>query len=309
MSNKNASLGTLGEDLRVSFRLAYKNAISFLLGLIGVLIVTVIILGIAFGLAMIPITIYYGGFHGIATFFTDLGVILEQAFVPPSSFNPAAMGFVVSIILLFLSPFLIAIGAPFGMAREIVESAGTSAEGVFTWYRKKFFSLAGGGILIFAIALLPLVLMYGSAFFVFGFQVPLLVNSMMASVGGFWLILSLGMLSLVFPAIIDGLSAFSAVKQSIRMGITYFDRVFSTLLAFIGIFVLCAIPLIVGIATIDISAMAILAVVAVPLGLFLVLIALPAFFISLSRIYMILSGIEVAADEPTEPEVSFIGGF
>jgi hypothetical protein len=41
----------------------------------------------------------------------------------------------------------------------------------------------------------------------------------------------------------------------------------------------------------------------------LLLIAIPAFVIALSRMYMILSGVEIPAPEDQEPAISMVGGF
>ena len=68
----------------------------------------------------------------------------------PIAFANIALGGIM-FALPFLAPFMVAIGAMFGLGREIVESEGTSAEGVFTWYKKKFFSLAGGGLVLFIV--------------------------------------------------------------------------------------------------------------------------------------------------------------
>lgn len=296
----------------MSFKFAVKNIISFLLGMIGVLIVTVIVLLIGFAIISIPLLVALGGPAGFVAFFESLGVVMGAIFT--TSPDPAAVTLGILAITLLVSPFFVAIGVLFGMGREIVESAGTSAEGVFVWYRKKFFSLAGGGIVMFGIIGLPLILVYGS-FFLAGIILTGIPSAIMAALSTVWIVLSSGMMTMVFPGIIDNNSVFDATRQSIRLSLRYFDRVYSTWLAFILIILFMFAPLVLGVATlaepglgfdIDMMATAIYAVIAV---FTLVLIVLPALVIALSRLYMILSGVEVTTFSQDEPDVSLIGGM
>ena len=310
MSNKNASVGVLVEDLKVSFKFAVKNILSFLLGMIGVIIVTLVVMLIGFAIVSIPLLFALGGPEGFVAFFESLGVVMEAIFVAQP--DPAAALLGIFAIVLLVTPFFVAIGVVFGMGREIVESAGTSAEGVFVWYRKKFFSLAGGGIVIFAIIGLPLFLVYGSLFLA-GYVVTGLPASVLAALSAFWIIFSSGMMTMVFPAIIDNYSVLDATRQSIRLSLKYFDRVFSTWFAFILIIALMFAPVGIGIATFTVPSLGFdfigAAVYAAIAAFVLVLIVLPALVIALSRLYMILSGIEVSAVHDVEPDVSLVGGM
>jgi hypothetical protein len=310
MSNKNASVGVLVEDLRVSFKFAVKNILSFLLGMIGVIIVTLVVMLIGFAIVSIPLLFALGGPEGFVAFFESLGVVMEAIFVAQP--DPAAALLGIFAIVLLVTPFFVAIGVVFGMGREIVESAGTSAEGVFVWYRKKFFSLAGGGIVIFAIIGLPLFLVYGSLFLA-GYVVTGLPASVLAALSAFWIMFSSGMMTMVFPAIIDNYSVLDATRQSIRLSLKYFDRVFSTWFAFILIIALMFAPVGIGIAAFTVPSLGFdfigAAAYAAIAAFVLVLIVLPALVIALSRLYMILSGIEVSAVHDVEPDVSLVGGM
>jgi hypothetical protein len=145
---KNASFSTIIEDLKISFKFATKNIISFLLGIFGVLIVSGLLIIVVAAMVFIPLLIIIG-LGNITTFF--------ESFAGMETIGIAniALGSIM-FALPFLAPFMVAIGALFGMGREIVESEGTNAEGVFTWYKKKFFSLAGGGIVLFLVVIGPL---------------------------------------------------------------------------------------------------------------------------------------------------------
>ncbi|NHI82836.1 MAG: hypothetical protein EAX81_00845 [Candidatus Thorarchaeota archaeon] len=308
MSNKNASFGALVEDLKVSFKFAAKNIISFLLGTIGVVLVSVVVLVLFMIAAFIPMLILLGGWEGLAIYFMNLGVVLEDVFTSGSIMNPAAFGAMAFIIAIIASPFFIAIGALFGMGREIVESEGTTAEGVFVWYRKEFFSLAGTGILLLLIVLLPLLMLYGTAFAIIGFELPNILNAVIATISGLWLVISLGLSLMVFPAVIDGLSVFDAFKESFRLSIRHFDRVFSLWLSFLGMLVICIVPPLAGFEVLGEAGAIVIGIMTLPLAVFLLLLYFPALVIASNRLYLIFSGIEVTVQEPGDPDLSFIGG-
>lgn len=298
------------EDLKVSFKFAVRNILSFLLGMIGVIIVTLVVMLIGFAVVSIPLLFAMGGPQGFVAFFESLGVLMEAIFVAQP--DPAAATLGILAIMLLVTPFFVAIGVVFGMGREIVESAGTSAEGVFVWYRKKFFSLAGGGIVMFVIIGLPLFLVYGGLFLA-GYVLTGLPSAVLASLSAFWIMLSSGMMTMVFPAIIDNYSVLDATRQSIRLTMKYFDRVFSTWFTFILIIIVMFAPLGLGIAAFAMPSLGadfiFFAIYAVIAGFILVLIVLPALVIALSRLYMILSGIEISAVGENEPDVSLVGGI
>lgn len=294
----------------MSFRFAFKNVISFLLGMIGVLIVTGIVMAILFGIIAIPLFISLGGFEGFVTFFETLGVALSAPFTTGDFYNPAGILFMILGITLIASPVFTAVGALFGMGREIVESAGTSAEGVFTWYRKKFFSLAGGGIVLFLFVMAPVFLVWWAFTLVFGITISGLPAAALSTISALWIVFSIGLLSLLFPAIIDNLSVVEATKTSIRMSLRYFDRVFALLLTMAGILGLTLVPLVAAIPLgMSGPGLMVMAGYAIPAAIFLALIWIPALAIALSRIYMILSGIELSVIEKTEPDVGLVGGL
>ncbi|MFX1415428.1 MAG: hypothetical protein ACFFC0_01400, partial [Promethearchaeota archaeon] len=230
---KDASVGNFIEDLKVSFKFAVRNVVSFFLAMLGVLLVTAIILLCVVFTVTIPL-FFAVGLDAIIDFF----VSLVEPFPPADA--TALLGLILFIILPILAPLFVAFGALFGMAREIVESEGTSAEGVFTWYRRKFFSLAAGGIILFLIVIGPLGLAvwWILVYYPMPFGMPLHIEIILEATAVVWLVMSSGMLSMVFPSIIDGHSALGAVKESVGLCWKYFDRVISTWLAFMGIIIL-----------------------------------------------------------------------
>ncbi|MHA1906254.1 MAG: hypothetical protein ACW98Y_03090, partial [Candidatus Thorarchaeota archaeon] len=295
MSMKNASIKTLTEDIKVSFKFASKNIINFLLAMIGVLIVSGILLA-AIAVVVIPFLFISGGFNA---FIQNIAVWIEtyQTF-------PGVIAILGIFLLLspLLAPFIVAFGALYGMGREIVESEGTTAEGVFSWYSKKFLSLGGAGMLQFFIIVTP-VAVVAAALAPYGIMTgfgPEQLGLASAVLGILLIYLGFmsGLLSMMFPAVIDGHSVIDSLKISLRLSTKYFDRVFSNWFAFLGIIGALLAPMLISamisipgaiiLPGSDIGILAWLAVYGVFAFFFIILMAVPAMVIGMSRIYMIL---------------------
>ncbi len=316
---KNASFSTIMEDLKISFRFAYKNAISYLLAIFGVLIVSGILIVVVAIMIFVP-TIFIIGIDNLAAFFESFSGIENMGL------SNIALGSIM-FALPFMAPFMVAIGALFGMGREVVESEGTSVEGVFTWYRKKFFSLAGGGLLLFLIIIGPLLLMlvigtalYGDQFLTIAiissgpanFTNPIVVSFLLI-----WIAVSTGLLSMMFPSMIDGYSALESIRRSVSMSIKYFDRVFGIWMAFLIVLTILTAPMFLIPFAFSLTGPAfwvaggIMVIYAIPAMIILVLFYFPALTIGLTRVYMILTADDDDDyDETLEDETgpSFIGG-
>jgi hypothetical protein len=314
---KNASFQTLLDDLKISIKFALRNVISYVLAIIGVFLVTIILIAIVAAFVFVPMVMSSGG--------------LEAFTIWAESFNEwsTAGGLTIAtgiflIALPFVAPFFVATGALFGMAREIVESEGTSAEGVFTWYKKKFFSLAGGGIMLFLFILGPVMLVILGSVFLFGEQIlnvafigigsTTTMNPLISGLGVIWFVLSTGLMTMLFPAIIDGYSVIEATKRSIRMGIQYFDRVFGAWISYILVILALIVPLIIVPFTLDSfePALILMAVYAIPMALILAFVLLPAVSIGFTRVYMILTAEDedpILQEDEDEAGPNFIGGL
>ncbi|MHA1576322.1 MAG: hypothetical protein ACTSU3_03065 [Candidatus Thorarchaeota archaeon] len=314
---KKASLSTILEDLKISFKFAGKNIISYVLATFGVLIVSALLLAVVAALIFIPLFFLIGGFENLVTYFESFGGTLTEIEI-----TNIAMGSIMFLVP-FLAPLFVAIGSMFGMGREIVESEGTSAEGVFTWYKKKFFSLAGGGMVLFLVVLGPLILslvvgvvIYGEQFFATAFMHAgtfSISNPVVSGLMLIWFVLSTGLLSMLFPSIIDGYSVVESTKRSIQMSIKYFDRVFGVWMAFLLLFGAFILPIVVVPLTSGLSGalVGIMAVFMIPIMLFLVFVFLPAITIGLTRVYMIITADDDDYEQTPEEDESgpsFIGG-
>jgi len=314
---KNASFQTLLEDLKISIRFALRNVISYLLALIGVVIVTVLLIAIVAIFIFVPLIVSPEGL--------DVFMVWAESFTDLSAAGGLTIATGIFLIALpFVAPFFVAIGALFGMSREIVESDGTSAEGVFTWYKKKFFSLAGGGIVLFLFILGPVMLVILGLVALFGEQVlnvafigigsTTTMNPLISALAVIWLVLSTGLMTMLLPAIIDGYSVIDATKKSIRMGIQYFDRVLGIWISYILLLVALLLPLMIIPFVMDTFTLAL-----IPVGIYgvivlilIILVIIPAISIGLTRVYMILSaedGDFIVQEDEEESGPSFIGGF
>ena len=308
--SQTTSFGVIWEDIKISLRFALKNIASFFLAMIGVIIVSGILLALVFGFLFLALFIGTGGISGLIQYFTELSLSFEN-------FNVGTMGLGMLFLVPLLSPVFVAIGALFGMGREIVESEGTSVEGVFTWYRRKFVPLAGGGIILFLLTILPPALSFAFVYELMGLNPPLSIISILAVFTFLWIILVTGSLSMMFPAIIDGKGAIDATIQSIRMSWKYFDRVFGVWLGILTLIFVFFVPLIAipatfwGTAEVMSPVGIIAAVYALPVMIIVVLVFIPAAAIALSRVYLILTGFEFDSESPKEdgPGLSFVGGI
>jgi hypothetical protein len=312
---KNANLNTLLDDLKISFKFALRNVISYFLAIIGVLIVSGILLVLVAIIIFVPAMIASGGFDAFAVLMENFGLSLA------SPGTTVVVGLVL-ILSPLIAPFFVAIGALFGMGREIVESEGTTASGVFAWYRRKFLPLAGAGLLLFLfvvgpflLAMLLLALVYGDSIFAVALFSTMTYNPIMSvlmAIIMLWAVISTGLLSMIFPAVIDGVPVLQAAKQSIMMGIKYFDRIFGFWVGFLLLLAALIAPVVVSLFLFDPSALTFWAVIggyAVLMSVILVFVAVPAMSIGLTRIYMILTADDhIPAPDDDTDNISFVGG-
>jgi hypothetical protein len=315
---KNASFQTLFEDIKISIRFALRNVITYILAIIGVFLVTIILIAIVAAFVFVPLVLTPESL--------DAFTIWAESFNEWSTAGGVTIATGIFLIALpFVAPFFVATGALFGMAREIVESEGTSAEGVFTWYKRKFFSLAGGGIMLFLFILGPVMLVIFGAVALFGEQIlnvafigvgsTSLMNPLISALAVIWFLLSSGLMVMLFPAIIDGYSVIEATKKSIRMGIQYFDRIFGVWLAYILLLLALVAPLalmaIPALSGPPLLALILLGIYGVIMGIFVAFVLLPAISIGFTRVYMILTADDedYIVQEENEDGPSFIGGL
>jgi hypothetical protein len=287
MSSRKSGLRAFAEDIAVSFKFAAKNVISFFLGMLGVLIVTAILVAIMLLFFVVTVIFLLPG--GIWAFI-DVFVMFIEAFANWPS--PTGLGLVVLLLVPLLLPIFVAIGALYGMAREIAESEGASAEGVFAWYSRRFFPLAGGGVVIFMTCIVPLAALYVYAYNTLGGVISGTDEAMLIATAVLWFVVSSGLLSMMFPGIIDGLTVKQAVGRSVKMGVKYLDRVFSVWLFFLVLFFAAIVPMIWPYHLYWLFGVYNLGFYPAIAILFVLFIAVPAMAIAQSRVYLLLGSEE-----------------
>ena len=272
------------KDFKVGFTLAVKNILSFGLAMLGILVLSIILLLVILLFILIPVLITLG-----VPFLIMMVEAIVEGFTATSGLWLIML--IMFLLLPLLSPFFVALGALFGMAREIVESDGTQAESAFSWYGKRGFSLLGGGLIHSIMTLAPLAV----AFLAITYPtwnpptneelkvlVPLIIV---------WIILVNGMLSLTFPGIIDGLPAIRAAARSVRLTAQFPGRVLG---AWFIIVLIVGVPLLPIFNELAFLWSPLLPYVLLepyrPLAIIaLIFIVIPAVSIVLTRIYMILT--------------------
>ncbi|MFX1606286.1 MAG: hypothetical protein ACFFDD_10295 [Promethearchaeota archaeon] len=272
------------KDFKVGFTLAVKNILSFGLAMLGILLVSLVLLVVILIVVIVPVLITMG-----LPFLIWLVESIVAGFSETSGLYLVML--VLFLILPLLSPFFIALGALFGMSREIVESDGTQAESAFSWYGKRGLSLLGGGLIHALITLAPIIIAFLSISYPvwnpptdeeLEIVIPLII---------IWIVLINGMLSLTFPGIIDGLSAIRAAARSVRLTCQFPGRVLGAWFIIV---------LIIGVPLLPIfNELTFLWRPFLPAGflepytplviLALVFVVVPAVSIILTRIYMILT--------------------
>jgi len=277
-------ISALSKDIYVGFKFAVQNFLSYFLAMLGIILLTIIMVVLVLLLVVVPLIFFVGlptFILWMTSFTVEVGTLEGTMFI----------AIILMFVLPILGPFFVAYGSLYGLSREIIESEATSAESAFSWYRKRALSLVGGGMVHFLISLAPfLIAIY--AIFATSISVPTDEQlRLILPIGFIWIILSNGMLSLTFPGIIDGLSALSAAKRSVRLCCRSPGRVLGSWSVYV---VLIGVPIITLIDDplfdwIQIIPDAYLEPYTVLIVLLILFIVLPAMSITFSRIYLILT--------------------
>jgi hypothetical protein len=222
-----------------------------------------------------------------------------------TTINPLAISLGLYLVLIpFLAIAFVVIGSIYGISKEVVETGKTSAESAFSWLRHHFLSFAGAGVIISLIVLAPQLLVMVTVSYFFGYTVTgwaSFGSSLFVFVYSF---ITLGLTSMVMPAVVSGKGVQEAVKESFRLATQRFDRVFGihtaiilfALITFSPFLALAAIsyfyPL--SVSTLVLPAAAALGGYAVVIGFAWILVFFPMTFIAYVRVYNALTGGEIA---------------
>ncbi len=292
------NFNTILDDLKASYRLASNNILTYLLAHIGMAILLVLMLVVV----AVPLAIVV---------FFSLGpnpaywAAVGSWWTGVAATNPWGIG---GLALLFLVPFVAAlftvIGSIYGVSKQLVATGQTKAEYAFTYFRHKFSTFFGAGILLTVIILLPMIVMWGSASILSGYMISNELSLLLSAVTFVWVFLTVGLCANVFPAITYGAGVMDAFKESFDLAIGRFDRVFGLLSGVIILFALMFGPVIVlGLLTPALTTMGaffnpitglVLAWTVIAAILWF-LVFLPMTIIAFVRVYADMTGKEIAA--------------
>jgi hypothetical protein len=273
------------ETIRVSISFTRTCYLSIFLAVLGVFVITVSLFLLILFIGSIPLSFVYGPFDEIFDVFDSIGLALDRAS------EVEAVGIVLFAGSALLAPFLIALGALFGMGQEVMESGSISAEEVLLWYRQKFACLAAGGMVQFLIIIGPIGMEYILAAWYYGDRMPdSSAFTILVAIAIAWFLFSSGILSMVFPSIVDGMPISSSIKHSIELTRDNFRAVFSIWITFSSLGLLLLGPIIFQ----EFTDFIFLTGVAydfyiVASVLLIALMLLPVYVLSATRTYLIIS--------------------
>ncbi len=288
------------ETIGLGFRFTRTYFVSIFLAVIGVFAITITLFLLTLFIGSIPISITYGPFDEIFDAFDFIGDALSV------TNDVEAVGIALFVGSTLLAPFLIALGALFGLGQEIIESGTADAEEALHWYRQKFGSLAAGGIVQFLFIIGPIGLEYIlAAWYYRGQEVDSTSFTILIIIAILWFLFSSGMFSMVFPSIVDGMSLSAAIKHSVNLARNNFSAVFSIWITFSSLGLLLLGPFIAqDLADFPIMAEQWYELYIITVGFMIGFILLPVYVLSASRTYLLISDPNIQEEQNIRSEGS-----
>lgn len=288
------------ETIRLSVHYTRTYYLSIFLAILGVFVITFVLFLLIVLIGSIPLSIYYGPFDEIFDVFDSIGDAL-------SGVNDVqAVGIILFAGSALLAPFLIALGALFGIGQEVFEGGTATAEEALLWYRQKFSNLASGGIIQFLFIIVPIGIEYIFVSCFFPNQMPDTATfTILVFIAALWFLFCSGMLSMVFPSIVDGMSVFSSIKNSLKLTWHNSGAVFSIWGTFSSLGLLILGPIIIQEFTDAIlltGQLYDLYILVAALVIFLVIV--PIYVLSASRAYLIISDPNIEEEDKISTEGS-----
>ena len=303
MSNSKTDFNTIIDDMMTSLRLAGDNFLTFFLAGLGMAALAILMLvAMAIPLAIAAAAIV---FSVDPTFWAQAGPGMMTFAIA----NPyLIVGLVALIALPVVGVLTTVVGAIYGISKEVVEDGETKAENAFSWVKRRFLAFAGAGIIQSLIVAGPILLSAAISLTLGGAVTG--VYSVLLGVFAFvWIFVTGGLLSMMFPAVVDGNNPIEALRVSVKLGVDRFDRVFGIWTAYLVLFAAMAAPAFLvaygvgftpGVHTaIPMAAMVVGGWSALA-GLLLVAIVLPSMILARARVYALLTGKQLAAPKALE---------
>ena len=299
-----AQLELVVEDLRCGLKLAKSNVASFFLATLGMMLVVVVIVAVAF----LPAVVLAGLVS--PPFWLRAGTnAMEWIMTNPGLITAGGLAVAVPIITLLLT----ALGSVFGMGKEAVENGSTHAESAFSWFKNRFLSLAGAAFVIAVVVFVPQALVWAAVALVSGVPIEGVTSATLTIFSYVWTFFTGGLFLMVFPGIVNGKGVQEAVVDSVRLAREQFDRVFGLWTGLVVVWMISIMPgMIIGTIAVPTHSIATLAVWGI-VGLWNVLavaawffLLYPAAIISVVRVYNAVTGKEVAAGHQQAPEIPIV---
>lgn len=304
MSNSKTDFNTITDDMMTSLRLAGDNFLTFFLaglGMAALAILMIVAISIPLAIAAAAFVFSMG-----PTFWADMGPGMM-------TFATANPYFIVGLVALVALPVVgvltTVVGAIYGISKEVVEDGETKAENAFSWVKRRFLAFAGAGIIQSLIVVGPILLLSAAISLALGGIVTGVYSVLLGVFAFVWVFVTGGLLSMMFPAVVDGKNPIEALRVSVKLGVDRFDRVFGIWTAYIVLFAAMAAPaflvaygvgftpgihMTIPIVTVVVGGWTALA------GLLLVAIVLPSMILARARVYAILTGKQLAAPKALE---------
>lgn len=295
------SVGTITTDMKSSFRLVKRSFLSYFLAMLG-LSILVGIIGAIIALPSVAIAEWVGPSR-LALYGAELTKWAEN--------HPyLAVGGFSLLILPVIGLICVVIGALYGISNELVKTGDTRAEHAFQWFKTRFFAFAAAGIIIFVVTVGPPALLALVAVELFG-PISGLEAALLNAFTFLWMYVTLGVQSMILPSVAEGKGVVEAVKESIGLSISRFDRVFGIWTAYSLLSVFMLTPLFVWVymeashfiatpPTLGLAAGVILGWTVIA-GLLMSLVVFPSLILAQTRVYAILTGKLQAPQEPNIP--------
>ncbi len=293
MSQNTTNFGTIIDDMKASFKLASNNILSYFLAHLGMIVFLLFMLAIV-AVPLVAI-VFAAGPAAIAAWGASLATW--------STANLWAAGFTAAILIMLplMALLFMVYGSIFGMTKEIVEKGSSSAESAFSWLRHNFITFAGTGVILSLIVIVPQLAVAAAVSYFSGFVVTGLTSVGLSIFIFAYSFVTLGLTSMVMPAVVNGKGIQEAVMQSFKLSIERFDRIFGLLTAIVLLGFLSFAPILIGAAAMALGVSITLvgpwliagAIWAVVAFLFWILLLLPMTIIAFTRVYHDLTGGEV----------------
>jgi hypothetical protein len=214
-------------DVKESYGLLKGKFLSYLLAIIGmlfVLFVLLVIITLPIGLIYWALNLGTPGYHFIDVWVNDVLLFWTTYLSGGDVVVVMSTLFLVAVPIFALAEWVL--GAVYGMSKDIVTTGESSAEGAFSWFRKKAGSFLATGAIVAIIVFGPIAITAYLISWYFGFTVPYTLTWPLLIIMIFYVYLFLGVLRMYIPAVADDVGVIVGLKKSVGLVRSNFGRIF-----------------------------------------------------------------------------------